>query len=736
MATYSVNAPKNNQTLTFNPTVDTLSIDDADLDAASGIVLQGGSDPFPTYNGKSVQLLHGCWMRGTINRGILAALLILGVQSAAMADTATLEIVYYMLGDTEATSKTFDMNATTRPVADDVNDLLGYATDSVSPSIPQGAQIINITYKGRTPSYIHEVTLDANTTYDSCNISSIFGKILAHKTVTVGSGRSTLDLSTITFKKVNTEACSSHLPPTHEGINGIYGMMNPENPSYDSQSGYVKTTLASPKVDGVFVRILWDKIQTNPEGWNWSDLETWFSSSNNTQNKKLSISVIPGKHTPLWVYGAGARSMISKVRDRGYTDDFCKTAVIPVPWDPVYLQAWVRFVHAFGERYGDNQLVSLVKFTGINFITAETILPHGTEATVADTDCPDIFPNDVETWRNLGYNSDRITDAFKIMLTAFGSAFPNVPIAIMTDSRALPPLGKPDPNTGKAIDNPSAEFLPMTFLQGEGRGILGKRLVGQNNALTTSYVNTGIAAHAQTHLTGYQQMWPVTNDDACVMNSKRASCDAATVFETALYNARKAGAQYFEIMPVDAMNAALQSTLDIYHGNFYNALSNPNDPDWNSYDQPKIDPTTTGKLTVVYLEAANPSELLSIPNSVSFETPVTPGTVDDKINYLLGQAFPNTSTGSIPDSVEIKSVQYVGPMPSNKLYLKVYNYERKLRTSCDPNYLLSELLYEQNTSPYYVNKPDSTDKSFWRDEVSVMVTNPAEACNPNPPPAQ
>jgi Ca2+-binding RTX toxin-like protein len=56
MATYLFSALNNNQTLTFNPALDTLAIDIAWMNAASGTFLQSGTDLRLTYNGKTVQL--------------------------------------------------------------------------------------------------------------------------------------------------------------------------------------------------------------------------------------------------------------------------------------------------------------------------------------------------------------------------------------------------------------------------------------------------------------------------------------------------------------------------------------------------------------------------------------------------------------------------------------------------------------------------------------------------------
>jgi Ca2+-binding RTX toxin-like protein len=56
MATYLFSALNNNQTLTFNPALDTLAIDIAWMNAASGTFLQSGTDLLLTYNGKTVQL--------------------------------------------------------------------------------------------------------------------------------------------------------------------------------------------------------------------------------------------------------------------------------------------------------------------------------------------------------------------------------------------------------------------------------------------------------------------------------------------------------------------------------------------------------------------------------------------------------------------------------------------------------------------------------------------------------
>jgi hypothetical protein len=56
MATYLFSALTNNQTLTFNPALDTLSIDIAGLNAASGVFFQSGTDLLLTYQNKTIKL--------------------------------------------------------------------------------------------------------------------------------------------------------------------------------------------------------------------------------------------------------------------------------------------------------------------------------------------------------------------------------------------------------------------------------------------------------------------------------------------------------------------------------------------------------------------------------------------------------------------------------------------------------------------------------------------------------
>ncbi len=114
----------------------------------------------------------------------------------------------------------------------------------------------------------------------------------------------------------------------------------------------VDATLDLSYVDGKLIRVFWNTIQTGPTTYNWSSIDSQLTSLQ-AIGKKASLVVFPVPNPPSWIFTAGAQS---------YTDG--SGSVLPIPWDPVFLNAWWNFISAFGSRYADNSTILQISATG------------------------------------------------------------------------------------------------------------------------------------------------------------------------------------------------------------------------------------------------------------------------------------------------------------------------------------------------------------------------------------
>jgi len=256
------------------------------------------------------------------------------------------------------------------------------------------------------------------------------------------------------------------------------------------------------------------------------------------------------------------------VVEPSFAKDFCAPVRLPLPWDPVYLDAWIRLVHAFGARYADNPIVSFIKITGVSYRTDETSLPFGTYLHLPPdrlvrsprTGEPCLIPDDLKQWQANGYTWAKVDAAFEQMVVAFRSAFPHLPMGIMTSDHSFPPLSR----DGRDND-PAGYALSTVDFFNIGKRLMGTNFVGQFNGLTAKQVNAGLVAFSATNPTGYQTGMPVHNESFCIMNARQKPCDELMVFRGAMDQALSAHARYVELFYDDINNPAAQATLQQVH---------------------------------------------------------------------------------------------------------------------------------------------------------------------------
>jgi hypothetical protein len=82
---------------------------------------------------------------------------------------------------------------------------------------------------------------------------------------------------------------------------------------------------------------------------------------------------------------------------------------IPLPWDPVFLDHFARFVTAAGRRYASDPLCAAVAITGANFQSDEAHLPKS--------------PKEIQRWEALGYR-EKLPRAYERYIDIFAEAFP------------------------------------------------------------------------------------------------------------------------------------------------------------------------------------------------------------------------------------------------------------------------------------------------------------------------
>ena len=131
-----------------------------------------------------------------------------------------------------------------------------------------------------------------------------------------------------------------------------------------------------------------------------------------TYGKPYKLSVKAGIRTPEWVYNEGAQSFSYK-KTRGARGKIKnpRESHIPIPWDPIYLKYFKKFIEQMGERYSGDDNCIAVTISGINSQSAEMHLPKE--------------PEHIREWERLGDYKGKIVEATGKLTDIFATPFPD-----------------------------------------------------------------------------------------------------------------------------------------------------------------------------------------------------------------------------------------------------------------------------------------------------------------------
>ena len=162
----------------------------------------------------------------------------------------------------------------------------------------------------------------------------------------------------------------------------------------------------NPNVDGIVLRADWDKIEPTEGKVDFSYFDRGLELAKK-YNKRIEILVPAGKHSPQWVYVAGAEKFYFHHRN-GKPADY-----MPIPWHPVLQEKFGNLIKQLGERYDSSPYLSFVIMTGFG---------HSTEAWFAG-------PNDMDEYNAIGGNAKWL-EGMKWFAALYNRAFPTTPFLI------------------------------------------------------------------------------------------------------------------------------------------------------------------------------------------------------------------------------------------------------------------------------------------------------------------
>jgi len=277
-----------------------------------------------------------------------------------------------------------------------------------------------------------------------------------------------------------------------------------------------------PSFVGVSLRVKWKSLQPSRDqlSWEYFDREIGLARE---AGKSVMLRVMPGVHSPGWLYDEGAQTYVFTLSNPHRNDRGSKKT-IPVPWDPVFLENWTRFVGLMGERYSGNPDVHAVHLVGPAAHSAEMHLPKS--------------PKDQENWRRKGYTTGKLVGAWKRCIDAYADAFPDTPLVLNVSSAIFQEDG--------AVEG----------ILAYAKQRVGGRLCLQHNALHARTkvdfrTHRLVSSSRESSVVGFQFVSPAAN-------RKRFRGTLAEAFEIGI----DAGATYFEVYPSDLKDPASRAAIE------------------------------------------------------------------------------------------------------------------------------------------------------------------------------
>jgi len=212
--------------------------------------------------------------------------------------------------------------------------------------------------------------------------------------------------------------------------------------------------LNNPSISGAALQIHWSDIERAEGKLDWTKLDQLFAAADSSK-KWVQLLIFPGFFSPAWAL-QGVQTEQFAIQ---YGPSQGTILPLPMPWDKVYLDRWLAFVHQLAGRYGKSPAFRVVAADGPTSVSAESTLPSK--------------PDDIAKWQQLSYRPSKYIAAWQTVFQAYAADFPNQFVSLSHgDGLHINEAGRPDPRERRR----TAEAVIA-----EGMQLLGRRFVLQSS---------------------------------------------------------------------------------------------------------------------------------------------------------------------------------------------------------------------------------------------------------------
>ena len=287
-----------------------------------------------------------------------------------------------------------------------------------------------------------------------------------------------------------------------------------------------------PCVDGVVIRTYWKDLEPSQGQPDWTFLDQQFDQAERS-GKKIHLIVAPGFWSPDWALAQvpTAEFEVRTGPQRGYRGR------LPIPWSEAYLNLWLDFVNALGQRYRTRPL-AIVSATGPTAQNGEMRLP--------------IQREDEQQWKSLGYTQEKIEQAWFRTLDGFDGAFGGAHFTVaLFQAPAIP-----DEAAGTQVLEDVVAYGAAHY-----PGAFGVQANGLDARKIEPHFNWElVAGHGGALLTGFMMSAAAT-----LHPEQMGDSDPARALRSAVDRGLAKNVDFLEIYEADALNPATRATICYAH---------------------------------------------------------------------------------------------------------------------------------------------------------------------------
>jgi hypothetical protein len=350
-----------------------------------------------------------------------------------------------------------------------------------------------------------------------------------------------------------SEQSSSGFSPGENGLN-----LPPGLPCGSFSNRVTRAVLQNPQVAGTMISASWKTIERSRTTFDWAAVD---SALRQAQKAHLPVTlnlIAGGASTPDWVKKMPGVQRIYLVDTNEYRDRYCTKVSIPVFWDELYLQEKERFIAEAGNRYGSNPNIVGVMVSFANAFTNDWCVPHAVGRFCGRA------MDQVKTWINKGYTTDKMLNAGKRTIDAWARAFPAKALKL------------PIQVTHERLDGTASNLAEM--IADYGFSNYPERFYIQVNSLNALTPNSSDVVDANPNTYGYilqlltqhpnriglQMLASASNGnvDNCRQNGGVSPCPAHDVLMNSVVKGLSYNPNYIEYWYQDVQNTDLQDVLE------------------------------------------------------------------------------------------------------------------------------------------------------------------------------